>query len=146
MNLLVAVDLSSASEKIYTQAAELAKAFSAKLWLLHVAEPEPDFLGFKAGPISVREDQAEQYHKEHRELQGIADTIRASGIDATALLVQGPTVEMILKEASSLNADMIILGSHGMGAVYRALVGSVSEGVLRKATCPVLIVPTHNRT
>ena len=146
MNLLVAVDFSTVSEKTYKKAAELAKAFSAKLWLLHIAEPGPGATALKAGPVSVREDQAEQYHREHRELREIADTIRADGIDTSALLVQGPTVEMILKEADRLEADMIILGSHGMGAMYRLLVGSVSEGVLRKATCPVLIVPTHNRT
>ncbi|MBW2274656.1 MAG: universal stress protein, partial [Deltaproteobacteria bacterium] len=47
----------------------------------------------------------------------------------------------ILAEAKRLAADMIVMGSHGHGALYRALLGSVSEGVLHKATCPLTIVP-----
>jgi nucleotide-binding universal stress UspA family protein len=66
-------------------------------------------------------------------------------LDATALLVQGPTVETILEEATRLNADLIILGSHGRGAAIQLLVGSVSGGVLQKSKCPVLIVPTRKQ-
>ena len=50
----------------------------------------------------------------------------------------------IVREASELDVDMIIAGSHGRGAVYHLLVGSVSEGLLRKSRCPVLVVPTRN--
>ncbi|MEW5940915.1 MAG: universal stress protein [Chloroflexota bacterium] len=69
--------------------------------------------------------------------------MRKAGLDATALVVQGATVETILNEASKLEADMIVVGSHGHGALYQLLVGSVCEGVLRKAACPVLVVPTR---
>ena len=116
------------------------------MWLLHVAEPEPDFVGYKVGPQHIRDSQSSQYHIEHNKLQAYADKLRAAGIDTTALLVQGPTVELIIKEASKLDVDMIIIGSHGGGAMHRLLVGSTSEGVLHKSECPVLIVPTHKRT
>ena len=146
MKLLVAIDLSEASEKIFEKAAEIAKAFSAKMWLLHVADPEPDFVGYKVGPQYIRDEQSSQYHIEHNKLQAYADKLRAEGISTTALLIQGSTAESIIREASKLDVDMIILGSHGRGAMYRLLVGSTSEGVLRKSECPVLIVPTHKRT
>ena len=146
MNLLVAIDLSEASDKIIKKATEIAKKFSTKMWLLHVTNPAPDFVGYEVGPQYIRDEQASQYHIEHNKLQAYADKLRVAGIDTTALLVQGPTVELIIREASKLDVDMIILGSHGGGAMYRLLVGSTSEGVLHKSECPVLIVPTHNRT
>ncbi len=56
--------------------------------------------------------------------------------------MHGPTVETILKEASKLEVDMIVVGSHGGNAMYQLLVGSVSEGIVHKSKCPVLVVPT----
>jgi nucleotide-binding universal stress UspA family protein len=68
---------------------------------------------------------------------------RERGIDVTPLLIQGPTIGTILREAGKLDVDLIVLGSHGRGAALRALLGSTSEGVLHKAEVPVLIVPTR---
>jgi nucleotide-binding universal stress UspA family protein len=89
---------------------------------------------------------ADKFEEKRKELQDEADKLQNSGIDAKTLVVQGAAVEVILDEASKLNADLIVVGSHGHGAVYHLLVGSVSEGVLHRSTCPVLIVPTHDRT
>ena len=61
---------------------------------------------------------------------------RARGIDCTALLIQGSTPETLVREAARLHADLIMLGSHGHGAIHRALLGSVSEGVLHHARLP----------
>jgi nucleotide-binding universal stress UspA family protein len=155
MKLLVGVDLSEATEKIVKKAGELAKELSAQVWLIHVTKPEPADL-FIAGyepdqienatdPQVVRDSMAKRFHNEHRQIQEIADRLRNSGLDSSALLVQGATVEMILKEASKLDIDMIIVGSHGRGAMYQLLVGSVSEGVIHDSGRPVLIIPTHNR-
>ena len=144
MRLLVALDLSKPTELIVKKVEELAKEMSAQVWILHNAEPGPDVLEFKADPQTARDSLAEKFHREHRQIQEIAKRLRKEGLDATALLVHGPTVETILKEASDLDADMIVAGSHGRGAVHQFLVGSVSDGLLRKSRCPVLIVPTRN--
>ena len=143
MRLLVALDLSEPTELIVKEAELLAKNMSARIWILHNAEPEPDVLEFKTDPQTARESLAEKFHREHRQIQDIAKRLRNEGLKATALLVHGPTVETILKEASDLDVDMIIVGSHGRSAVYQLLVGSVSEGILRGSRCPVLIVPTR---
>lgn len=137
------MDLSEYSEKIVQQAGEIAKAMSARVWLVHVAEPDPEFVGWDAGPQSVRDGVADAFREEHRAVQKMADELRGASVDATALLVQGSTVETILQQASNLDANMIIVGSHGRGAAHRLLVGSVGEGVLRKAECPVLVVPSR---
>jgi nucleotide-binding universal stress UspA family protein len=147
MNILVAVDLSGASQKILHYVKTLASNLSAKVWLLHAEKPDLGFVGFGPGrPESVLDQVADKFEEKRKELQDEADKLQNSGIDAKTLVVQGAAVEVILDEASKLNADLIVVGSHGHGAVYHLLVGSVSEGVLHRSTCPVLIVPTHDRT
>ena len=143
MKLLVGVDLAKSTEKVVKQAEELARSLSASVWLLHVAEPEPDFVGLDVGPQHVRDSLSQEFHQEHVRIQSIADTLRSKGMEATALLVQGATAETILREAAKLQVDMIVLGSHGRGPVQQIMLGSASAGVLHKAECPVLIVPTR---
>ena len=145
MNILVSLDISESTDKVVAKAKQLATVMSAKLYLIHVAEPEPDFVGYGVGPQTVRDSVSEELHKEHAHIQNIAEKLRNDGIDATGLLIQGSIAESILKQADKLEAEMIVMGSHGRGAVYSLLVGSVSQGVLHDAKCPVLVVPTHNR-
>jgi nucleotide-binding universal stress UspA family protein len=146
MKLLVAVDLSESTQTIVEKVEEMNKEYPAKVWVLHNAEPEPDFVEFKVDPLAARETLAKKFHNEHRQIQEIANRLRKAGLDATALLVHGATVETILKEASDLDVDMIVVGTHGRGAMYQLLVGSVSEGILHKSPYPVLVIPTHKRT
>jgi len=146
MKLLVCVDLSESTEIIVNKIEEITKAIPAKVWLLHNAVPEPDFVDFKVDPLAARESLAKKFHVEHRQIQGLASRMRKAGVETTALLVHGATVDTILKEASDLEVDMIVVGSHGRGAMYQLLMGSVSEAVLHKSRLPVLVVPTHKRT
>jgi len=146
MKLLVAVDLSESTQTIVDKVEEINKEYPAKVWILHNAEPEPDFVEFKVDPLAARETLAKKFHNEHRQIQEIANRLRKAGLEATALLVHGATVETILKEASDLDVDMIVVGTHGRGAMYQLLVGSVSEGIIHKSRYPVLVIPTHKRT
>ena len=146
MKILVTVDLSESTPIVVKKAEEIAKPLSAKVWILHNAEPEPDVLEFKADPQAAREARAEKFHHEHRQLQEIAERLRKAGVEATALLVHGAKVDIILKEASDLDVDLIVVGSHGRNAMYQLLMGSVSGEILRKSRCPILVVPTHQRS
>ena len=145
MKILACVDLSDSTEIVVEKIEELAERLSAEVWLLHNALPEPDKVEFKVDPIAARESRAKRFRVEHRRLQELAERLRKAGIDTTALLVHGATVETILTEASDLDVDMIVVGSHGRGAMFQLLVGSVSEGVLHKSQLPVLVIPTHKR-
>ena len=145
MKLLVAVDLSEATQIIVDKVIELCTKHHTKIWIVHNAEPPPDFVEFKVDPLAARESLAKKFHKEHRQIQEIADRLREAGLDATALLVHGPTVKTILKEASDLDVDMIVVGAHGKGAMHELLVGIVSKGILHKSSHPVLVIPTCRR-
>jgi nucleotide-binding universal stress UspA family protein len=144
MNILVSVDFSTATEHLMRIARKIAGRSPVHIYLLHVADPEPDFMGYRAGPEVVRDQVAESYQYEHRHLQELADELRASGMQVTALTVQGAIVETVLEQADKLDATFIVAGSHGHGAVYDLLVGSISEGIVRKSKRPVLVVPVKD--
>jgi nucleotide-binding universal stress UspA family protein len=140
-NILAAIDFSDVSTRVIEQAVEISQSFAGKLWLVHVTDPDPDFIGYGTGPQTERDWRAKILRDEHQYIQQQALELDRQGIDVTPLLIQGATAEAILKEASKLKADLIVIGSHGHNSFYNALVGSVSEQVIRKATCPVLIIP-----
>lgn len=139
-NILVPVDFSDVTESLMRHARELARALGASVCLLHVEAPEPYFVGYKPGPQSVRDSVAREIRQDNRRLFELRDGLLREGIESKALLLQGPTAEAILKEAKRLQADLIVIGSHGRGALYHLLLGSVSNSVLAASPCPVLIV------
>jgi nucleotide-binding universal stress UspA family protein len=140
-NILAAIDFSDVSTRVIEQAVEISQSFAGKLWLVHVTDPDPDFIGYGTGPQTERDWRAKILRDEHQYIQQQALELDRQGINVTPLLIQGATAEAILKEALKLKADLIVIGSHGHNSFYNALVGSVSEQVIRKATCPVLIIP-----
>lgn len=145
MNVLVAIDLSSASQKILDKAKTLALALPAKACLLHVIEGDPDFLDDEPDSQVTSDQGQQEFPQEYKDLQKEVDELRQSGIDTKGLLSQGPIVDVILQKAKQLEIDIIIVGTHGHGGVHHMIFGSVSEGVLRNTTCPVLVIPTHDR-
>jgi nucleotide-binding universal stress UspA family protein len=69
------------------------------------------------------------------------ERIKGDGANvAEAHLREGPAVDEILDLAEEVGADLIVIGSRGLGAISRALLGSVSESVVKHAHCPVLVV------
>jgi nucleotide-binding universal stress UspA family protein len=143
--LLVPVDFSDVTANVLEEAQTLALAFKSRIVLLHISEPEPDFVGFEPGPVSVRSSVAKEFHTEHKHLEEAKQQLVKAGIEVVALHIQGPTIEKIIQESAQQNADIIVLGSHGHGALHNLLTGSVAAGVLKSAKRPVLIVPAAAR-
>lgn len=141
MKILAAIDFSAVTEQVLATLAQMAATFPVQVWLVHVAPPDPAFVGYDTGPDVVRGQVAAELHASHQRLQKLAERLRAGGIEATALQLQGKTVETVISEANKLSASLIVLGSHGHGAVYNILVGSVAEGIVRASKVPVLLVP-----
>jgi len=142
VSLLVAVDFSAVAEDQLEIVGRLARP-NREIHLLHVAEPEPSFIGYEAGPDEVRHKVAVEFRQEHERLHALADRLRDQGHKVKALMVQGPTVETIVRQAEKLEAEVIVVGSHGRGKLFDLVVGSVSAGVIRKSKVPVLVVPSH---
>jgi nucleotide-binding universal stress UspA family protein len=142
MNILAAVDFSGFTGPILATVERIAAAVpESRIWLLHVAEPDPSFVGYEAGPDVVRDQVAAEYRQERQRLQAYADGLRSRGLDVSALVIQGAIAETILAEAEALDVHLIVMGLHGHGTIAELIVGGVSKVVLRKARCPVLIIP-----
>jgi nucleotide-binding universal stress UspA family protein len=139
--ILVPVDFSDVTPRVVDTARSMAKAFAARIVLLHISEPEPDFVGFEPGPLAVRTTVAHDFKAEKQRLEELKTQASTDGLEVLALHIQGPLVEKVLAEAEKQNADLIVMGSHGHGALFEFLVGSVTNGVLKSAKCPVLVVP-----
>ncbi|MGB5237929.1 MAG: universal stress protein [Flavobacteriaceae bacterium] len=142
-NILVAVDFDNKEEQLLAKAVEFSKAFSAKICLIHVAALSSDPFGYGTDPEQNRNFRAKELKVEHRRLEKYSKDLEAKGIEAIALLVQGSTVNTILDQAKSVNADLIIAGYEEHSFFYEALIGSVSAKAVRKSKIPLLIVPLN---
>ncbi|MGB8352795.1 MAG: universal stress protein, partial [Chthoniobacteraceae bacterium] len=84
--------------------------------------------------------------KEDYELLNVFNQqLEEAGVSTTVDQPQGSAVEVILEESEKESVDMIVMGSHGHGAVYNLLVGSVTSGVLKSSKCPVLVMPSPGK-
>lgn len=140
-NLLIAIDFKENFQDLIDQGIQIAEKFNSKIWLLHIAAPDPDFVGYGVGPQYIRDSKAEEMRKEHRMLQEATAKVQTLGIQAEGLLIQGPTVETILEEAVKLKIDLIVIGRRDHGFFYKAIIGDTSSDVISDSDFPILVVP-----
>lgn len=139
--ILVALEFNNSSEKLVQMAEQISICFESSLWLVHIAAPDPDFVGYDVGPQYIRDARAEVLRQEHRELQEICKNLEAKGFTAEPLLLQGATVNTLLSEARKLEIDLIIAGHQRKGFIGKLFEGSVAKELLDEAGIPVLVVP-----
>jgi nucleotide-binding universal stress UspA family protein len=157
--IVVPLDCSAASERVLAAARELAEKFEAEIHLIHVHEIRaglPAYPGTAGGvtmsemmPIAgvpvgapidlIRPTPADD--EQRRQLPAWKDELSRAGLKVILHEPSGSVVEQILEQADRAHAGMIVMGSHGHGAMYNLLVGSVTAGVLKGSKCPVLLVP-----
>ena len=134
--VVLATDLSPTSEAATTAALDLASSIGARL--LAVSVVDPGSLRVPGGRYLARVDQVRA--ERERFAQELVTRGRSMGVLVDFLVWEGDPGEAIIDAAQAEGADMIVVGSHGRGAVGRFLIGSVSDHVVRNASCPVLVV------
>ena len=143
MKLLTAVDRSKVSDSVVAMTITISKPGAGKVLLVNVAPREGDVLGQQIRR-KVITDQVPEDLREHRELlDRHAATLQAAGIECETLLIRGLPGPTLNNEAKRWGAELIVMGSHGRGALYRRFLGSVSEWILTERKFPVLIVPAR---
>jgi len=144
--ILVPVDLSAATARVCAAACDLAKLIDGRIVLLHVVPPPPvmmnDYYAFDTGHLAQAMAAVEKNATLKLRLLGRRYARRRP---VRTVQVTGQPVGTILARARATKAAYIVLGSHGHGAMFDLLVGSTASGVLRKARCPVLVVPMNRR-
>ena len=140
--VLAAVDFSPVSDEVCRVAADLAARIGATALILHVIEPEVDYVGVAPPELfPITEDTAAKVIEGR--LRAAREIFESRSVSTEVLHFWGPIVGTIISEAERTGAGMLVLGSHGHGAFYNLIVGSVAEGVIRHSKVPVLVVPSH---
>jgi nucleotide-binding universal stress UspA family protein len=147
--ILVPVDGSPTSELGLQEAMRLARLMHADLRLIHVIDELSfalgiDSYGYYAGELlDLLRKNGEAI------LQKATETVRAQGIAVDSVLYENleKTVQQrVIAEATTWNADLIVIGTHGRRGVRRLVLGSSAEGILRSSPVPVLLVRSPEGT
>jgi nucleotide-binding universal stress UspA family protein len=137
--ILIATDGSSSAREAVEVGLELAKEQGADVTFVHVTAAE-EVRGGRGGSHAFT--HRDEIDESETVLQVAADAAEDAGVSYGLERFAGETVETIVALADAKDADLIVLGCRGRGAVASALLGSVSQGVLRHASRPVLVVKT----
>lgn len=145
-HLLAATDFSACSKEAIDHAVQLAHKMKGRLTLLHVFE-SPFFYPAET-PLGNYPEVYQWLHdfkqEELKKLNALTDDVRKKGLPVESLFKEGAPSAEILRTAKEIDADLIVLGTHGRKGLSRVMMGSVAERVAREAPCPVLIVREKN--
>ena len=135
--ILCPVDFSATSGHAFVYAAAIAQQFSAELILLHVIEEVPLFTAYSGAPVVDTSNEMEKYARAEMDRLAASATTSAK---IRAEIVRGKCHTAILKFAKENAVDLIVIGKHGRSHLDYFLFGSVTERVIRRAACPVMVV------
>ena len=137
--ILVATDFTDLADHATSYAVDLARQLDARVTLLHAYEIP--VYGFPDGTLIATADVAAKISiAAQTAMDALVQKHKASGVPVTSMVTDGPTVDEVNRVAQELNADLIVVGTHGRRGLSRALLGSVAEGVIRTSTRPVLAI------
>jgi nucleotide-binding universal stress UspA family protein len=140
----VTTDFSETADRALGTAIELARSLGAQLHLVHVSAPVmvlPPPLDMLSLPTVL----PNLVQKMQEALEARATRVREAGLTCDFELVEGNPAAEIVAYAAKVHAELIVVGTHGRGGLAHAVLGSVAERVLHRATCPVLVVPDRQR-
>lgn len=144
--IVVAVDFSNATTGVLAMASRMASAFGAQLRLLHVVEPEPSYTAYGFTPDefpALHAYQEEAKKRAARKMEELLAQVSPGLPNASTEILEGAPLHTLLDYVKEIGADLVVLGSHGHGVIASLLLGSVAEGMVRKAAVPTLIVPAQ---
>lgn len=137
MRILVPVDLEPASGALLRYAVQLATRLGAELAVLHVYTSEAAMAALREAGLFL-----DLYAGRLRsELSYLLTQAGGAGRHDRIEVIEGQPVEAIVARARQLRADLIVMGTHQRRGLSRLLMGSVAEGVVRRAPCPVILAP-----
>lgn len=141
--ILVPTDFSEQGKTALMYAVAFADQFGAAVDLLHVMEPVPP--GALLSYVSLNDLKKGMKEEAEKNMDELNTEWADYAFPVKKMVIEGHPFVEIIKHAKESNADMIVMGTHGRGAIAHMLLGSVAEKVVRKAPCPVLTVrhPEH---
>ncbi len=143
--ILAPVDFSAATRGVIAASLDLARTVGGRLVLLHAVQYPVITTDYGMTAELLQETTRANEAAGRRQLEHIEKSLADEGVSVTSRLVNGFAPGNIIEQARGLSADYIVLGSHGHTAFYDLLVGSTTSAVLKKAPCPVVVVPRERK-
>ena len=142
--ILYPTDFSEDARHACPYVIDLAKKFGARVILIHVV-PAPTYAVSYEIAVDTSTLDEEMRKSAQTRIEKLAGEFAAEGIECDAVIEVGGAFVEIIKTARDREADLIVLATHGLGALKHMLLGSTAEKVVRKAPCPVLTIrhPEH---
>ncbi|NWF97633.1 MAG: universal stress protein [Nitrospirae bacterium] len=134
--ILCPYDFSEISEKALIEAANFASLFGSELDVIHVL---PEFISNKKIKKKIRYDELLKPLYEET-INNILEILKKNNINANSFVYEGEPSEKIILHAKRKDMDLIVIGARGLGLIKGLLIGSVTDSVLKKSDCPVLII------
>jgi len=138
--ILFPVDFTMNMEKVLPIVKDMVKAFDAKLYVIHVIRSAEEFVGFEMGTAwyaALEKDLMDGAEKSMKRL--VAEHLEDLDSVETQIAV-GDVVDEILEYVKKQDIDLIVIGTHGRKGLEKVMFGSVAEGIIKEAPCPVLTV------
>ena len=140
-NIIVPTDFSKLSQSAFDYAKDLAEKMESTIHIIYVLEKTPPFLAAKSLDVSEEELMKSMEKEADKHLSKIANLfMEDSSVKIVKVLRKGIDYEEIVNYAKEINADLIVLATHGRTGILHTLLGSVAEKVIRYSKCPVLVI------
>ncbi len=141
-SIMLCVDFSKLTKRTVEAAIDLGRALELPIHVVHV---RTGATGTKHVVTSEEYQslRAKQVVDEQQAFESVVSAVEASGLSVTSYMSRGDIVDVIVGQARKVDARYIVMGSHGTGAMYHLVVGSVAGGVLKELDTPVLLVPAQ---
>ena len=136
--ILVPIDFSDYSKKALQYSVQFAKSFGANISLIYVIERAVYPADFSMGQIAVPAADMDLHERAKEELKNLAASEISGDVGVEIILKTGKPYVEIIEAATDIDADLIIIATHGHTGIEHLLFGSTAERVVRKAPCPVL--------
>ena len=137
--IICALDLSQHSALVAEYATAMAKAFDAEITVVYAAPALTQYVGFHVPPSSIENFVGEIIAGAEKTMQEFVEE-HFKGVKASGIVVNGYAAEEILNMVQKVNADVIIMGTHGRKGIDRILFGSVAEKVVKSSPIPVMTI------
>jgi nucleotide-binding universal stress UspA family protein len=137
-SILFPTDFSSCNEAALKLASTLASESKALMYIVYVHDVQHLSASMGEAAYLYESQWKEELTTAETQLNRVRPTIR--GVECRHVLLSGSPVPEVLRFATENNVDLIVMASHGRTGLPRLILGSVAEGVMRKAKCPVLVV------
>lgn len=139
---LVPVDFSAVTDHVVDTAVSLARSLDGKVILAHVIQPPLAISEYGLPVEALQPDNIIIIEQTATScLAELEERVAKEGVSVSTVLLHGAPVATLLEEADKVQADYIVMGSHGHGKFYDLLVGSTASGLLKRAKCALVILP-----